>query len=114
MNSSMRYPEKQGLYDPNLEHDSCGVGFIVDMHNRASHDIIRQGLELIGNLEHRGALGADPETGDGCGILIQIPHAFLLKSVLLPDSVFQQQENMELERYSSLRIRITVSIVVQL
>ena len=76
MNSSMRYPEKQGLYDPNLEHDSCGVGFIVDMHNRASHDIIRQGLELIGNLEHRGALGADPETGDGCGILIQIPHDF--------------------------------------
>ena len=72
----MRYPERQGLYDPTLEHDSCGVGFIVDMHNRASHDIIRQGLELIGNLEHRGALGADPETGDGCGILIQIPHAF--------------------------------------
>ena len=53
MNSSMRYPEKQGLYDPNLEHDSCGVGFIVDMHNRASHDIIRQGLELIGNLDFR-------------------------------------------------------------
>ena len=72
----MRYPEKQGLYDPNLEHDSCGVGFIVDKHNRAYHDIIRQGLELIGNLEHRGALGADPKTGDGCGILIQIPHDF--------------------------------------
>ena len=47
----MRYPERQGLYDPTLEHDSCGVGFIVDMHNRASHDIIRQGLELIGNLD---------------------------------------------------------------
>ena len=72
----MQYPERQGLYDPTLEHDSCGVGFIVDMHNRASHNIIRQGLELIGNLEHRGALGADPETGDGCGIMIQIPHAF--------------------------------------
>ncbi|GIS37320.1 MAG: hypothetical protein Ct9H90mP9_3500 [Pseudomonadota bacterium] len=59
--------------------------------NRASHDIIRQGLELIGNLEHRGALGADPETGDGCGILIQIPHDFFAKSVLLPDSVFHSR-----------------------
>ena len=106
----MRYPERQGLYDPTLEHDSCGVGFIVDMHNRASHDIIRQGLELIGNLEHRGALGADPETGDGCGILIQIPHAFLLKNAPLPDSACLLQVNMESLRSSYPRIRIIVFI----
>ena len=72
----MEYPERQGLYDPCLEHDSCGVGFVVDMHNRASHEIVLQGLELMCNLDHRGALGADQETGDGSGILMQIPHVF--------------------------------------
>lgn len=70
------YPEKQGLYDPQFEHDNCGVGFVVDMKNRKSHDIVQKGLQLLCNLEHRGALGADPETGDGAGIMIQIPHDF--------------------------------------
>ena len=86
----MQYPDKQGLYDPALEHDSCGVGFIVDMHNRSSHEIVQQGLQLIGNLEHRGALGADPKTGDGCGVMIQIPHEFFAQEspsfgIRLPD-----------------------------
>ncbi len=72
----MAFPKKQGLYDPQFEKDSCGVGFIVDMKGRKSHKIVLQGLEILNNLEHRGAVGADPLTGDGAGILIQIPHDF--------------------------------------
>ena len=69
-------PEAQGLYDPRHEHDSCGVGFIADMRNRKSHEIITKGLQILLNLDHRGAVGADPKLGDGCGILVQIPHRF--------------------------------------
>ncbi|HKH81227.1 MAG TPA: glutamate synthase large subunit [Methylovirgula sp.] len=69
-------PPEQGLYAPWREHDSCGVGFIVDMHNRKSHEIVAKGLEILLNLDHRGAVGADPRAGDGCGILVQIPHRF--------------------------------------
>ncbi len=70
-------PAKQGLYDPNNEHDSCGVGFICNFKNKKSHTIIEQGLEILRNLHHRGAVGADPRAGDGAGILIQMPHKFL-------------------------------------
>lgn len=73
------YPKKQGLYDPAFEHDSCGVGFVCDIKGRKSNEIIRQGLEVLRRLSHRGATGADPKTGDGAGILIQIPHEFLKK-----------------------------------
>ncbi len=66
-------PPKQGLYDPRNEHDSCGVGFVVDIKNRKSHRIVRQGLEILLNLDHRGAVGADPLAGDGSGILLQKP-----------------------------------------
>jgi len=66
-------PLKQGLYDPKNEHDNCGLGFIADIKNRKSHDIIRQGLQILINLDHRGAVGADPLAGDGAGILIQVP-----------------------------------------
>src|ERR687889_684972 len=69
-------PAPQGLYDPASEQDSCGVGFIADMKNRRSHEIVAQGLQILLNLDHRGAVGADPKTGDGCGILVQIPHRF--------------------------------------
>ncbi len=69
-------PPAQGLYDPSNEKDSCGVGFIADMKNRRSHEIVRQGLQILHNLDHRGAVGADPKLGDGCGILVQIPHRF--------------------------------------
>ena len=68
-------PPKQGLYDPRNEHDSCGVGFVVDIRNRKSHRIVRQGLEILLNLDHRGAVGADPLAGDGSGILLQKPDA---------------------------------------
>jgi glutamate synthase domain-containing protein 2/glutamate synthase domain-containing protein 1/glutamate synthase domain-containing protein 3 len=65
-----------GLYDPRFEHDSCGVGFVVDIQGRRSNQIVRQGLEVVLNLRHRGAKGAEVNTGDGAGILIQIPHEF--------------------------------------
>jgi len=72
-------PQKQGLYDPENEHDNCGIGFIANIKNRKSHDIIRQGLQILVNLDHRGAVGADPLAGDGAGILIQIPDRLLRK-----------------------------------
>ncbi|MGW8311368.1 MAG: glutamate synthase large subunit, partial [Thiogranum sp.] len=70
-------PHKQGLYDPNNEHDACGVGFVAHIKGQQSHAIIRQGLQILENLTHRGAVGADPRAGDGAGILIQIPDTFL-------------------------------------
>ena len=69
-------PAKQGLYDPANEHDSCGVGFVADIKGRKSHKIVRQGLEILDRLTHRGAVGADPKAGDGAGILLQIPDQF--------------------------------------
>jgi len=68
---------RQGLYDPRNEHDACGVGFIVNIKGRKSHDIITQGLKILQNLDHRGAVGADPLMGDGAGCLIQLPDALL-------------------------------------
>ena len=73
------FPEAQGLYDPRNEHDSCGVGFLVDMKGRASHKIVRDGITALINLDHRGATGAESNTGDGAGILILMPHAFLAR-----------------------------------
>ncbi len=69
-------PGRQGLYDPANEHDACGVGFVANIKGRKSHTIVRQGLQILENLTHRGAVGADPLAGDGAGILMQIPHAF--------------------------------------
>ncbi len=70
-------PPKQGLYDPANEHDACGVGFVADIKGHKSHKIISQGLEILENLTHRGAVGADPLAGDGAGLLMQLPDAFL-------------------------------------
>ena len=70
-------PPKQGLYDPKNEHDACGVGFVAHINGTKSHSIVRQGLQILENLTHRGAVGADPLAGDGAGILIQIPDQFL-------------------------------------
>src|SRR4249920_1686449 len=72
-------PQAQGLYDPALEKDSCGVGFIADIKGRSSHKLIEDALAILCNLEHRGAVGADPRAGDGAGILVQIPHKFFAK-----------------------------------
>ena len=73
-------PGKQGLYDPWFEHDACGVGFIVDMHGRKSHEILQNGLQILRNLDHRGAAGAEPNTGDGAGVLLQMPHGFFVEA----------------------------------
>src|SRR5688572_16120784 len=70
-------PGKQGLYDPQFEHDACGVGFLVNVKGRKSHDIVRQALQILVNLNHRGACGCENNTGDGAGILLQTPHTFL-------------------------------------
>src|SRR5690242_8922763 len=72
-------PPAQGLYDPALDKDSCGVGFIADIKGRKSHQIVADALTILLNLEHRGAVGADPRAGDGAGILTQIPHKFFAK-----------------------------------
>src|SRR5271155_3134022 len=72
-------PVEQGLYDPRNEHDACGIGFVVNVKGEQSHEIILKGLEILINLSHRGACGCDPETGDGAGILIQIPHKFFAR-----------------------------------
>ncbi|NUN95215.1 MAG: glutamate synthase large subunit [Candidatus Omnitrophica bacterium] len=84
-------PPKNGLYDPAYEHDSCGVGFIADLKGRKSHGIISDALQILRNLEHRGACGCDALTGDGAGILLQTPHDFFAKaadsaSVKLPSA----------------------------
>ena len=72
-------PDPQGLYDPLNEHDACGMGFVASIRGEKSHSIIEKGLEVLVNLTHRGACGCDPETGDGAGILIQIPHKFFAR-----------------------------------
>ena len=72
-------PPAQGLYDPAYEHDACGIGFVASINGHKSHDIIRKGIQVLLNLAHRGACGCDPETGDGAGVLIQIPHKFFAR-----------------------------------
>ncbi|HTU24382.1 MAG TPA: glutamate synthase central domain-containing protein, partial [Pirellulales bacterium] len=69
-------PPRQGMYDPAQEHDACGVGFVVNIQGEKSHALVRSGLEILVNLTHRGACGCDPLTGDGAGILTQLPHEF--------------------------------------
>ncbi|MGE5220037.1 MAG: glutamate synthase large subunit [Chloroflexota bacterium] len=75
--SQVGLPPKQGLYDPRFEHDACGVGFVVNIKGEKSHEIVEQALTVLENLDHRGACGCEENTGDGAGILMQIPHAFL-------------------------------------
>ncbi len=70
-------PKKEGLYDPEFEHDACGVGFVAHLKGKVSHDIVQKGIELLINLEHRGAVGAEKNSGDGAGILTQMPDKFL-------------------------------------
>ena len=72
-------PGPQGLYDPTHEHDSCGVGFVVNIKGQKSHRLVQQALEIVINLLHRGACGCEVNTGDGAGILLQLPHRFFQK-----------------------------------
>ena len=77
MSNQAGVPPKQGLYDPAFEHDACGIGFVANIRGEKSHDIVEKGLQALINLTHRGACGCDDKTGDGAGILLQIPHEFL-------------------------------------
>src|ERR1700722_9782922 len=77
--TTRRPPGATGLYDPRDEHDACGVGFVVDIKGRRSHGIVEQGLQVLVNLLHRGACGCEAATGDGAGILVQMPDRFLRK-----------------------------------
>lgn len=74
-------PQKQGLYDPKNEHDACGIGFVANIKGKPSHEIVRQALNVLCNLDHRGGQGSESNTGDGAGILLQIPHSYFLKSL---------------------------------
>jgi len=83
MSGEMRipgFPPKQGLYDPRFEKDSCGIGFVANVKGVKSHDIVRKALQVLNNLFHRGAQGCDPCTGDGAGILLQVPHEFFKRA----------------------------------
>ncbi len=102
-------PPAQGLYDPKNEHDSCGVGFVADLKGRRSHTIIEHGLQILENLTHRGAAGADPLAGDGAGILVQIPHEFLKEvcaplKIKLPEPGHYAVGNMFMPRNRAQRI----------
>ncbi len=104
--------QPEGLYDPSFERDACGVGFVCNLHGEKSHDIVRMGLDILFNLEHRGACGCDENTGDGAGILIQVPHAFLKRQcedlgislpehygvgmVFLPEDAAERRQCMEI------------------
>ena len=79
----------EGLYDPANEHDACGVGFVAHIKGRRSHKIIEQGLQVLCNLDHRGAVGADPLMGDGAGILTQIPDQFYREEMALQGVVLE-------------------------
>jgi glutamate synthase (NADPH/NADH) large chain len=87
---------EQGLYRQEFEHDSCGIGAIVDLSNEPSHETISGALYMLSNMEHRGGRGSDPKTGDGAGILIQVPHQFLKditarSEINLPNPIFSSR-----------------------
>ncbi|MEW2031738.1 glutamate synthase large subunit [Streptomyces roseifaciens] len=81
---SASHPAQQGMYDPRNEHDACGVGFVATLTGEASHALVQQALTVLRNLEHRGATGSEPDSGDGAGILMQVPDAFLREAAGFP------------------------------
>ena len=79
-------PTSKGLYDSRYEHDACGVGLLVNIKGVKSHQLVEKGLQVLEHMVHRGAEGADPKTGDGAGIMVQIPHEFiLLQGIAVPE-----------------------------
>lgn len=81
-----RQPRQKGLYDASNEHDACGVGMLVNIHGDKSHELVESALKVLENMRHRGAEGADNKTGDGAGIMLQIPHEFiLLQGIPVPE-----------------------------
>ncbi len=115
MSSDRSRARAEGLYHPSHEHDSCGIGFVCNIDNSKAHSIIEQGLSVLKNLEHRGAVGADPKAGDGCGILIQMPHDFL--AAMADESGFELPEldhygvgNLFLPRDEDRRVKAMATI----
>ncbi|MEX2470589.1 MAG: glutamate synthase large subunit [Gemmatimonadota bacterium] len=103
-------PSERGLYDPRNEHDACGIGFVANIHGTKSHDIVQQALQILINLNHRGAVGADPTMGDGAGILIQTPHGLFTEvapeaGIDLPEPGRYAAANVFLPRDAALRTR---------
>ena len=80
-NAERKVMQNNGLYDSQFEKDACGMGFVVNIKGKKSHDIISDGLRILERLEHRGGAGADKDTGDGAGILVQIPHDFFRREM---------------------------------
>jgi glutamate synthase (NADPH/NADH) large chain len=103
MKRGIGVPKQQGLYVPEFEKDNCGIGLIAQIKGQKTHDIVKKGIEILEKMEHRGAVGADPDTGDGAGILIQIPDKLFRSEVEeLPEfgdygvgMIFFPQENSE-------------------
>jgi glutamate synthase (NADPH) large chain len=81
---NLRLPKAQGLYNPENEHENCGIGFVAHIKGTPSHDIVRRGLEVLVNMDHRGAISSDNSTGDGAGMLLQIPHEFITEELKMP------------------------------
>ncbi len=92
------YPEKEGLYDPEFEHDACGIGFVAHLKGVQSHSIVSNGIQLLINLEHRGATGAEKNSGDGAGILTQMPHKFMQK--------IAKEEGIDLPEFGSYAVGV--------
>lgn len=93
----------KGLYNAEYEHDACGVGMVVNIHGNKSHELVDNALKVLENMRHRGAEGADNKTGDGAGIMLQIPHEFiLLQGIPVPE-----RENTERDSSSCLRMRLS-------
>ena len=105
-------PPKQGLYDPQFEHDACGVGFVVNIKGKKSNSVVKQGIQILKNLDHRGACGSEVNTGDGAGILMQLPHAFLKKvakkdaRINLPEPGLYAAGNIFMPRNATQRRKI--------
>jgi glutamate synthase domain-containing protein 1 len=104
-----RMTEKQGLYDPAYEHDACGIGFVAHIHGVRSRDVVEKSLKLLENLSHRSAVAADACTGDGAGILLQVPHTFLRRvcgqaGISLPDAGLYGVGNLFLPSHRAERV----------
>ncbi|MFZ5942201.1 MAG: glutamate synthase large subunit [Bacteroidota bacterium] len=115
-------PSSVGMYHPDFEHDNCGIGFVAHLKGRKSHSIIRQGLEILENMTHRGAEGADSKTGDGAGVLIQIPRDFyLIQGYALPPEgqfgtglLFLPQDPSEARKCEELLVQVILEEGVRL
>ena len=96
--------KKQGLYNPDNEHDSCGIGFVANLKNVKSHHIVQQGLKILCNVTHRGAVGADPLVGDGVGVLIQIPDNFFREILTFLSTPEIRQRHTGTVSFSSVQV----------